>query len=150
MFQNVLSQKSCVLKWKELRQNVQTGLKSFCKLKSAFNQYYRWNAGNDPNYPRHTNHKIHRKLKRQTQKIIATICWDLHYQSHSQQPNLNLQTWLRLSNEEDFWCINLTLIPISFWNYEEREVFKIFGEIKRNYLRWIFSIWIFPFVSGWI
>ena len=99
------------------------------------------NARNELNYPNLTNHKIHWKLKRQTQKIIATICRNLHCQFHSQQPDLNLSTQLRLSNEEEFWCINMTSIPIWFWGYEEREVLKIFGEIKRNYLRWIFLIW---------
>ena len=88
-----------------------------------------------PNLPHLTNHKIHWKLKRQTQKIIATICLNLHFQSHFQQPDLNLPTWLRLSNEEEFWCIKLTSIPIWFWGYKEREVLKIFCEIKRNYLR---------------
>ena len=42
MFQNVLSQKSCVLKCKELSQNVRTGLRSFYKCKNAFDQYYCW------------------------------------------------------------------------------------------------------------
>ena len=145
MFQNVISQKCCVLKCKEFIQNVRTGFLSFCKRKSIFDQYYRWNivgnARNDRNYSHLTNHKIYWKLKRQTQKIIATICRNLHCQSHSQQPDLNLPTWLRLSNGEEFWCINLTSIPIWFWGYKEREVLKIFGEIKRNYLRWIFPIW---------
>ena len=95
---------------------------------------------NGSNYPHLTNHKIHWKLKRQTQKIIATICRNLHDQSHSQQPDLNIPTWLRLSNEGEFWCINLTSIPIWFWGYEDREVLKIFCEIKRNYLK-IFPIW---------
>ena len=42
------------------------------------------------------------KDKQPNLKIIATICRNLHCQSHSQQPNLNLLTWLRLSNEEEF------------------------------------------------
>ena len=42
MFQNMLFQKSYVLKCKELSQNVQTGLRSFCKHKSTFDQYYCW------------------------------------------------------------------------------------------------------------
>ena len=36
MFQNMLFRKSFVLKCKELSQNVRTGLRSFCKCKSAF------------------------------------------------------------------------------------------------------------------
>ena len=55
------------------------------------------NVRNDPNYPHLTNRKIHWKLKRQTRKIIATICRNLHYQSHSQQPDLNLPTCEKLS-----------------------------------------------------
>ena len=42
MFQNLISQKSSVLKCKELSQNVRAGLRSFCKRKSAFDQYYCW------------------------------------------------------------------------------------------------------------
>ena len=107
------------------------------------------NVRNNPNYPYLTNHKIHWKLKRQTQKIITIVCRNLYCQSHSQQPDLNLPTWLRLSNEEELSCINLTSIPIWFWGYEEREVLKIFGEIKRNYMwrsrwrsAWVWAVWL--------
>ena len=140
-FQNMLSQKSCILKYKKLSLWMKAGLRSFCKHKALLVNIIVGNVRNDPNYPHLINHKIHWKLKKQTQKIIATICRNLHCQSHSQQLDLNLLTWLRLSIEEEFWCINLTSIPIWFWGYEEREVLKIFGEIKKNYLRWIFPIW---------
>ena len=145
MFQNVLSE--CFLKkalfWnaKNLSKTCRQVSRVFANTKVFLINITVGNTRNDPNYSHFTNHKIHWKLKRQTQKIIATICQNLHCQSHSQQPDLNLLTWLRLSNEEEFWCINLTSIPIWFWGYKEREVLKIFGEIKRNYLRWIFPIW---------
>ena len=72
---------------------------------------------------------------------------NLHCQSHSQQPEMKLSTWLRLSNEKELWYTNLTSIPIWFWGYwerereREREVLKVLGEIKRNCLRYqCFSI----------
>ena len=109
------------------------------------------NVRNDPNYPHLTNHKINWKLKRQTQKIIVTICRNLHCQSHSQQPDLNLPTWLRLSNEEEFWCINLTSIPIWFWGYKERERYwrflVKFREITLDESSWSESshLWVVEF-----
>ena len=100
MFQNVLSQ--CFLKkalfWnaKNLSKTCRQVSRVFANTKVFFINITVGNTRNDPNYPFLTNHKIHWKLKRQIQKMIVTICWNLHCQSHSQLPDLNLLTWLNL------------------------------------------------------
>ena len=59
MFQNALSQKSCVLKCKEFIQNVRQVSRTFVNVKALLINITVGNAKNDSNYPRLTNHKIH-------------------------------------------------------------------------------------------